>query len=170
MTILGVDPGLTTTGIAVMRDGLLVHHDQLSTSPDDLLVDRIEEVRAWVETTAVAYSPSYAKVELLHGGYRAGDIARVKNFVDLRNLALLTGAVIGDLTRQRIRVELVTPAVWKIAKRSIRREVKKQIARAVVEARYGKRIPEHASEAILLCEPATETEIAAGWATVSRRA
>lgn len=166
--VLCVDPGLTTTGFAVLRDGELLYVNQCPTNPTDHLADRVEKVTTALRIPVATYQPDSAVVELLHGGYRAGTRARVLNFVDLRNLALLTGAIVGELKRLGLAVQLVEPSVMRIAGKPVRREVKKQIARAIVAKRYGQKIPEHAADAILLGVPATTQEIVDGWAEVVR--
>ena len=170
-TTIGLDPGLTTTGLAFVHDDCGLYFGQFSSSTKDDLPKRFDDTTAWIrhqieEGLQRGFIARLARVEQLHGGYRAGDRARVKNFMDLIHLAELIGAIINELTRIGLPVQLVEPSPMRIAGRPVRRDVKKKIAKAIVAARYHEKIPEHAADAILLAAPATTTEIADGWAVV----
>jgi hypothetical protein len=171
--ILGIDPGLTMTGMSLVHDEQGIFADDFASCTSDQLPKRIHDTTSWLTGQIESgiqrgFVPRVARVELLHGGYRAGTRARVLNFVDLRNLALLTGGIIERLEALRIPVELVEPSIMRIAGRPVRRDAKKKIAVAIIKARYGEKVSNHAADAILLARPATTAEIATAWAGLSR--
>jgi hypothetical protein len=168
-SIIGIDPGLTVTGLAIIHDERGVFTDKFSTKPHDLLPKRIHDTTGWLyhqieDAVLRGYVPRVARVELLHGGYRAGTRARVLNFVDLRNLALLTGGIVDRIMGWGFPVEFVEPSIMRIAGKPVRRDVKKKIAVEIVRARYGSKVSDHEADAVLLAAPATTAEIAAAWA------
>lgn len=174
--LLCVDPGLSVTGLAVMDGGWPTYHDQVSPSRrlggvDQGVSQRLHIIVSALSDIAQIHHVQSVRMELLHGGYRPGTRARVKNFKDLVKLARLTGGIEHEMLRLRLALELVEPSVMRIGvgrRNVVRREVKKLVARAICHARYGGDWREHEADAVLLGAPATTAEIAAGWVAVRR--
>jgi hypothetical protein len=175
VTILCVDPGLVKTAAVFMKDGVPVFWKEIGTKPADSLQDRVDQVCSWLEElklTAVlnGWDVDYCILELLHLGSRSGDRARVMNMQAIRDLAILTGAIMRTLRRCfGPDVRLQSPSgVYRINRQKVNRETKKRINQAIVKLRYNIMVSDHLADAMLLSKPAEPGEIVAGWLEVRR--
>ena len=71
--ILGIDPGLDTTGYGVLevRDGKIVIREAgvIRTTPDESLGSRVEQIYDGMRDLITSFHPSIMAVELLHSTY-----------------------------------------------------------------------------------------------------
>lgn len=170
MKRLGIDPGFTDTGIAIVDSTpeSMFYHWNVRTSPDDPMQMRIHEICVTIGNICLAHRTNDSIIELLHLGSRRGDRARVLNMQAIRDLAILTGAIIRELQHNAVPVTLELPKVMRIGGKVVAPEMKKKIAVAIVETRYGVKVNHHVADAALLCKEAETNEILEGWAKVRR--
>src|SRR2546425_971133 len=71
--ILGIDPGLDTTGYGVLdvRDGKIVLREAgvIRTTPDESLGSRIEQIYDGIRELLITFQPAVVAVEQLHSTY-----------------------------------------------------------------------------------------------------
>jgi len=72
--VLGIDPGLDTTGYAVLESSgtevAVLEAGVVRTTPDESLGSRIEQIYAAVNELLESYGPAAMAVEQLHSNYR----------------------------------------------------------------------------------------------------
>lgn len=165
-----VDPGLACTGIAIVDGNTLIAHSHITTNPAHSLPTRLDQIGSGIAISCEANAILAARIELPPAAMsRPGRFARVMNATAIQGLTLATGAIIYSVSRyiSTATIELVPPVGnLMIGGRKVRSDVKKKIACAVVQKRYGLAVNEHISEAILLGIPATTSEIAIAWMAV----
>jgi len=178
--LLCIDPGLATTGLALVDPdqpiaSQVLETARIMTKPETPLQCRLREIGESVESFCRQWTNldpgglvEIPPAKLSH----PGRFARVLNAESIQGLTLATGVIVYAILRnlEITRVRLVPPVGnYKIGGRAVTREWKKRIARKIVEMRYGLKIGEHESEAILLGIPATTTEIARAWNALKQK-
>jgi crossover junction endodeoxyribonuclease RuvC len=63
MIVLGIDPGVSETGWAVLKDGALVGHGCIKTSPDTAFADRLNQIHAAVSAVISEFVPDAVAIE-----------------------------------------------------------------------------------------------------------
>jgi crossover junction endodeoxyribonuclease RuvC len=125
--ILGVDPGLTRCGVAVIDAGStrkvkLVHVDTLKSSPQTELSERLTAIADGVESLIVKYKPSVIAIE------------RVFSQANLRSVmgvAQISGVVMYLASKHGIAIQMHTPSEVKAAVTGSGRAQKAQVGLAV---------------------------------------
>ena len=141
MTILGIDPGLATTGFGVLQDGRTIDYGQISTSPETPVPERIEHIVNRLDRLVRRHRPSACVMETLF--FKA---------VGARSV-ILTAQVRGGLfylmARRGVPIHEFTPATLKLVLTGNGRAAKRQMqymVRALL--RIPEKIPDHAADAL----------------------
>ena len=154
MKILGVDPGLTRCGVAVVevtanRQAKYVAVDTLRSSKDDLLPVRLNAIATALEEIIDAHQPDLIAIE------------RVFSQANLRTVmgtAQISGVVMLLAARRGIPVQMHTPTEVKAAVTGSGRAAKLQVGTMVAKILRLAEIPKPADSADALA-----IAITAGW-------
>lgn len=141
--ILGVDPGLTRCGVAVIDAGSarkvsLIHVDTLKSSPTIELSERLALIADGVEALIVQHKPSVIAIE------------RVFSQANLRSVmgvAQISGVVMYLAKKHKVQVQMHTPSEVKAAVTGSGRAQKAQIGLAVSKILGLAEIPKPADSA-----------------------
>lgn len=141
--ILGVDPGLTRCGVAVIesmasRKIKLLSVDTIRTSPDLELAERIAFIADSIEKVIVSVKPKVIALE------RVFAQANVRSVM---GVAQISGVVLYLANKYGIKVELHTPSEVKAAVTGSGRAQKAQIGSAVAKILGLSEIPKPADSA-----------------------
>ncbi len=141
--ILGVDPGLTRCGVAVIDAGTarnvsLVHVDTLKSSPTTELSDRLASIADGVEALIVQHKPSVIAIE------RVFSQANLKSVM---GVAQISGVVMYLAKKHGVQVQMHTPSEVKAAVTGSGRAQKAQIGLAVAKILGLTEIPKPADSA-----------------------
>ena len=125
--ILGVDPGLTRCGVAVINAGIarkvsLVHVDTLKTPATMELSERLVSIADGVEALIVEHKPSVIAIE------RVFSQANLKSVM---GVAQISGVVMYLAKKHSIAIQMHTPSEVKAAVTGSGRAKKAQIGLAV---------------------------------------
>lgn len=152
---LGIDPGNTCTGFAVLDEkGNLIHYCTTRTSPEDgSETERQAVIASRARSLAKSYGCEIAGVEWQHAhGQRGNSILK---------LCGLRGAIAVTLTLAGVEVIEVQPAEAKKRLTGTGRADKKRM-QAWVEGRHGVQVAQDVADAVGIAEHAQETERLAG--------
>ena len=141
--ILGVDPGLTRCGVAVIRSlpsrkVELVHVDTLKTPASDELSSRLQTIGNAVERLIVSHKPSAIALERVFAQ---------ANLRSVMGVAQISGVVLFLAAKHRIPIEMHTPSEVKAAVTGSGRASKSQIGIAVSKILGLTEIPKPADSA-----------------------
>jgi crossover junction endodeoxyribonuclease RuvC len=140
-TIMGIDPGLATTGYGVLTNGACRDYGMVSTSAGIPVPQRIEHIVNRFDTLFRRYRPDACAIETLF--FKAVGARSVILTAQLR------GALFYLLARRRIPVFELTPATIKLMLTGNGRAAKRQMqymVRALLRVREP--IPDHAADAL----------------------
>jgi len=141
MTIMGIDPGLATTGYGVLENGVCRDFGMVSTSAGTPIPKRIEHIVNRFDTLFRHYRPDACAIETLF--FKAVGARSVILTAQLR------GALFYLLARRRIPVTELTPATIKLILTGNGRAAKRQMqymVKALLRVRDP--IPDHAADAL----------------------
>ena len=141
--ILGVDPGLTRCGVAVISAGLarkvsLVYVDTLKSSPSSELSERLASIADGVEALILEHKPSVIAIE------RVFSQANLKSVM---GVAQISGVVMYLAKKHNVQVQMHTPSEVKAAVTGSGRAQKTQIGLAVSKILGLTEIPKPADSA-----------------------
>ncbi|MEY4554523.1 MAG: hypothetical protein RL197_950 [Actinomycetota bacterium] len=141
--ILGVDPGLTRCGVAVVRANdrrmvELVHVDTLKTSADMELSERLLDIGARIEKLIVEHRPDQIAIE------RVFAQANVRSVM---GVAQISGVVLYLAKKHGVTIQMHTPSEVKAAVTGSGRAEKAQIGSAVAKILGLSSIPKPADSA-----------------------
>ena len=154
MRILGVDPGLTRCGVAVVevapnRKATFVAVETIRTSPDTSLPQRLAEIASQIEALIEAHKPDVIAIE------RVFSQANVRTVM---GTAQISGVVMLLAARRNIAVQMHTPTEVKAAGTGSGRAAKLQVGTMVTKILGLTEIPKPADSADALA-----IAITAGW-------
>jgi crossover junction endodeoxyribonuclease RuvC len=141
--ILGVDPGLTRCGVAVINSGSarkvsLVHVDTLKSSPSTELSERLAFIADGVEALIVEHKPSVIAIERVFSQ---------SNLKSVMGVAQISGVVMYLAKKHGIAIQMHTPSEVKAAVTGSGRAQKMQIGLAVSKILGLAEIPKPADSA-----------------------
>lgn len=141
--ILGVDPGLTRCGVAVIRSlpsrkVELVHVDTLKTPATDELSSRLQVIGEGIEQLMIAHKPSAIALERVFAQ---------ANLRSVMGVAQISGVVLFLSAKYGIPIEMHTPSEVKAAVTGSGRAAKPQIGIAVSKILGLTEIPKPADSA-----------------------
>jgi len=141
--ILGVDPGLTRCGVAVIRTNdrrkvELVHVDTLKTSADVELSERLLDIGSRIEKLILEHKPNQIAIE------RVFAQANVRSVM---GVAQISGVVLYLAKKHGVSVQMHTPSEVKAAVTGSGRAQKAQIGSAVAKILGLTSIPKPADSA-----------------------
>lgn len=141
--ILGVDPGLTRCGVAIIHAGVarnvsLIHVDTLKSAPTMELSERLESIADGVEALIVEHKPSVIAIE------RVFSQANLKSVM---GVAQISGVVMYLAKKHNIAIQMHTPSEVKAAVTGSGRAQKAQIGLAVSKILGLEEIPKPADSA-----------------------
>ena len=141
--ILGVDPGLTRCGVAVVRANdrrkvELVHVDTLKTSADVELSERLLDIGARIEKLILEHKPNQIAIE------RVFAQANVRSVM---GVAQISGVVLYLAKKHGVAIQMHTPSEVKAAVTGSGRAEKAQIGSAVAKILGLSSIPKPADSA-----------------------
>ena len=141
--ILGVDPGLTRCGVAVINAGIarkvsLVHVDTLKTPASMELSERLVSIADGVEALIIKHKPSVIAIE------RVFSQANLKSVM---GVAQISGVVMYLAKKHKIAIQMHTPSEVKAAVTGSGRAQKAQIGLAVSKILGLTEIPKPADSA-----------------------
>ncbi len=127
--ILGVDPGLTRCGVAIVNSGAgrkvsLIYVNTLKSSPETELSERLFEIANGVEALILEYKPTVIAIE------------RVFSQANLRSVmgvAQISGVVMYLARKHGVSVQMHTPSEVKAAVTGSGRAQKPQIGLAITK-------------------------------------
>lgn len=141
--ILGVDPGLTRCGVAVISAGSarsvsLIHVDTLKSSPTTELSERLASIADGVEALILKHNPSVIAIE------RVFSQANLKSVM---GVAQISGVVMYLAKKHNVAIQMHTPSEVKAAVTGSGRAQKPQIGLAVSKILGLSEIPKPADSA-----------------------
>jgi crossover junction endodeoxyribonuclease RuvC len=141
--ILGVDPGLTRCGVAVINSGSarevsLVHVDTLKSSPSTELSERLALIADGVEALIIEHKPRVIAIE------RVFSQANLKSVM---GVAQISGVVMYLAKKHGVQIQMHTPSEVKAAVTGSGRAQKTQIGLAVTKILGLAEIPKPADSA-----------------------
>ena len=156
--ILGVDPGLTRCGVAVIRSlpsrkVELVHVDTLKTPASEELASRLQFIGEGIEQLIVSHKPAVIAIERVFAQ---------ANLRSVMGVAQISGVVLFLAAKHRIPVEMHTPSEVKAAVTGSGRAAKPQIGLAVAKILSLNEVPKPADSA-----DAVAIAICNAWKSVS---
>jgi crossover junction endodeoxyribonuclease RuvC len=116
--ILGVDPGLTRCGWAIIESGKLLDSGLLQSSPADPPHTRVGAISAELEQIVVSHKPSLIALERVFAQ---------ANLRSVMGVAQVSGALMATAHRLEIGVEFFTPSEVKAAVTGNGRATKDQV-------------------------------------------
>jgi crossover junction endodeoxyribonuclease RuvC len=141
--ILGIDPGLDTTGYGVleMRDGKLAIREAgvIRTTPDESLGSRIEQIYDGIREIIETFHPAVMAVEELHSTYEHPQTAILMGHA--------RGAICLAAAQEGLRIASYRPTQVKKLLTGSGRATKDQMQRAVQHELRLKDLPEPADVA-----------------------
>ena len=154
MRILGVDPGLTRCGVAVVevapnRKATFIAVETIRTSPETALPQRLFEIAAQIESLIDAHKPEIIAIE------RVFSQANVRTVM---GTAQISGVVMLLAAKRNIAVQMHTPTEVKAAVTGSGRAAKLQVGTMVTKILGLSEIPKPADSADALA-----IAITAGW-------
>ncbi len=129
--ILGVDPGLTRCGWAIIESGKLLDSGLFQSSPADPPHTRVGAISAELEQIAVSHKPSLIALERVFAQ---------ANLRSVMGVAQVSGALMACAHRLSIGVEFFTPSEVKAAVTGNGRATKDQV-KLMVSKMLGLRLP-----------------------------
>lgn len=122
MFVLGIDPGLTTTGYAVITDGEIAAMGVIRTSRDDATPVRLAEIRRDLANLIKEFSPSVMAIEQVFVN---------RNLQTATSVVRASGAAMIAAAEAGIPVVEYSPSAVKSAVAGYGRAPKEQVQRMV---------------------------------------
>lgn len=124
--ILGIDPGLATTGygIIIKRDGdfLVVNYGTIDTAPDEKFADRLEKIHNELNKIIKKYKPEILAIE---------DLFFFKNLKTAIKVAEARGVILMTGIENNLKIKEFTPLQIKQALTGYGRADKNQIQQMI---------------------------------------